>query len=70
MKTLILFFFIALGACKATQFESGTYRVAKAHKTPGGHSRVMLEGFKKEFVFPTDTLKKGDLVSFVRLKKK
>lgn len=70
MKTLILFCLIALGACKVIQYQSGTYRVATAHKTPDGHTRVMLEGFKKEFVFPTDTLKKGDLVSFVRLKKK
>lgn len=70
MKTLILFCLIAMGACKASQFQSGTYKVITAHKTYGGQSLVMLEGFKKEFVFPTDTLKKGDLVNFVRLKKK
>lgn len=71
MKTIILFCLIALGlgACKATKIDSGTYRVASAQKAPGGNSRVLLEGFKKEFVFPTDTLKKGDLVYFVKLKK-
>ena len=70
MKTIILFCLITLGACKASQFQSGTYRVAKAHKTPDGQSLVMLDGFKKEFIFPTDTLKKGDLVNFVSREKK
>lgn len=71
MKIIIVFCLIALGlsACKATKFDSGTYRVASAQKAPGGNSRVLLEGFKKEFVFPTDTLKKGDLVYFVKLQK-
>lgn len=71
MKTIILSCLIALGlgACKATKIDSGTYKVASAQKAPGGNSRVILEGFKKEFLFPTDTLKKGDLVYFVKLKK-
>lgn len=71
MKTIVLFCLITLGlgACKATKIDSGTYRVASAQKAPGGHSRVILEGFNKEFVFPTDTLKKGDLVYFVKLNK-
>ena len=71
LKTIVLFCLIALGlgACKATKMDSGTYRVASAQKAPGGNSRVLLEGLKKEFVFPTDTLKKGDLVYFVKLKK-
>ncbi len=69
MKTIILSCLIALGlgACTATKIDTGTYRVASAQKAPGGNSVVTLEGFKKEFVFPTDTLKKGDLVNFVKL---
>jgi hypothetical protein len=71
MKTLILIGLAALGfsACKTTKIDSGTYRVAAAYKAPGGNSRVYLEGFNKEFLFPTDTLKKGDLVYFVKLNK-
>lgn len=71
MKTFILFCVIALGlaACKTTRIDTGTYRVASAQKARGGNSIVLLEGFKKEFVFPTDTLKKGDLIYFVKLNK-
>ncbi len=69
MKTIILLCLITLGACKATQFQNGTYRVATAKKTAGGKSLVQLEGFKKEFIFPTDTLKKGDLIYFAKREK-
>lgn len=71
MKTIILTGLIALGlgACKAIKLDSGAYKVSSAQKAPGGNTRVHLEGFKKEFLFPSDTLKKGDLVYFVKLKK-
>jgi len=65
MKAIILMGLIMLASCKVSKIHTGTYRVATATKISGGHSVVQLEGLNKEFVFPTDTLKKGDLVYFV-----
>lgn len=63
MKALIIFALILLAACKASKFQNGTYRVESA-KNYNGKSVVRLEGLKKDFVFYTDTLKRGDLVYF------
>ncbi len=60
MKTLILLSLLFLGACSTSNFYEGTYRVASAKKMP------KFEGVNKEFLLPTDTLKKGDLVYFVQ----
>ena len=65
MKTILLIAMVFLGACKATEFHSGTYKVASAKKIANNQSLVHLEGLDKEFVMPTDTLKKGDYVLFV-----
>jgi hypothetical protein len=64
MKTLILLSLLFLGACSTSNFYEGTYRVASAKKMPRGQSYVKFEGVNKEFLLPTDTLKKGDLVYF------
>lgn len=64
MKTALLIVMVFLGACKASQFQNGTYRVAYAKKISNNQSIVHLEGLNKEFVMPTDTLKKGDYVYF------
>ncbi len=67
MKTLILLLSLFfLGACSTSHFYEGTYRVASAKKMPKGQSYVKFEGVNKEFLLPTDTLKKGDLVYFVQ----
>ncbi len=50
-------------ACKATKLQNGTYRVESA-KNYNGKSVVKFEGLNKEFVFDTDTLKRGDLIYF------
>jgi hypothetical protein len=64
MKTLILLSLLFLAACSTSNFYEGTYRVASAKKMPRGQSYVKFEGVNKEFLLPTDTLKKGDLVYF------
>lgn len=66
MKTLIFLSLFFLGACSTSNFYEGTYRVASAKKLPKGQSAVKFEGVNREFVLPTDTLKKGDLVYFVQ----
>lgn len=66
MKTLILFSLLFLGACSTSRFYEGTYKVASAKKLPKGQSAVKFEGVNKEFIMPTDTLKKGDLVYLVK----
>jgi len=66
MKTLILLSLFFLSACSASHFYEGTYKVASAKKMPHGQSYVKFEGVGKEFLLPTDTLKKGDLVYFVQ----
>lgn len=66
MKTLILLSLLFLGACSTSNFYEGTYKVASAKKLPKGQSYVKFEGVNKEFLLPTDTLKKGDLVYFVQ----
>ena len=63
MKTLIIIALLFLVGCKATKFQQGTYRVESA-KNYHGKSVVKLEGLNKEFVFYTDTLKRGDYVYF------
>ncbi len=68
MKALIILFLLFLAGCTASKFQNGTYRVESAKKV-NGKSVVMLEGLKKEFVFPTDTLKKGDLIYFADIPK-
>ena len=69
MKTLILLCMLFLGACTASRYYEGTYRVASAKKLPRGQSAVRFEGIGKEFIMPTDTLKKCDLVYFVQKNK-
>ena len=69
MKTLIFLSLFFLGACTASHFYEGTYRVASTKKLPRGQSYVKFEGVGKEFLLPTDTLKKGDLVYFVKKNK-
>jgi hypothetical protein len=66
MKTLILLSLFFLSACSTSHFYEGTYKVASAKKLPRGQSYVKFEGVGKEFLLPTDTLKKGDLVYFVQ----
>lgn len=69
MKTLILISLFFLCACSTTNFYEGTYRVASAKKLPRGQSYVKFEGINREFLMPTDTLRKGDLVYFVKKNK-
>jgi hypothetical protein len=65
MKTILsLLIAIALVSCSSSKFETGTYRVSTV-KHVNGNSIVRFEGYNREFVLPTDTLKKGDLVYFV-----
>jgi len=64
MKTLIVIGLLLFASCKTSKFQSGTYRVESA-RSMNGKSVVRFEGMKKEFVFETDTLKKGDLIYFV-----
>ena len=65
MKTILtLVIAIALASCSSSKFETGTYRVSTV-KHVNGNSIVRFEGYNREFVLPTDTLKKGDLVYFV-----
>ena len=64
MKAFIFIALLFIVACRATKFQDGTYRVESA-KHFKGKSVVHFEGLRKEFVFDTDTLKKGDLVYFV-----
>jgi hypothetical protein len=66
MKALILICILFIAGCKVSKFQTGTYRVESAKKMHG-KSVVRLEGLKKEFVFATDTLKKGDLVYFAQM---
>ncbi|MEP7164330.1 MAG: hypothetical protein ABI741_06535 [Ferruginibacter sp.] len=68
MKTLIIIGMLFLAGCKTSKFQNGTYRVQSA-KNLKGKSIVHFEGLKKEFVFDTDTLKKGDLVYFSEMPK-
>ncbi len=68
MKTLIVIGLLMLAACKTSKFQNGTYRVESA-KNMNGRSVVHFEGLKKEFIFDTDTLKKGDLVTFSEMPK-
>jgi hypothetical protein len=64
MKAFIIIGLLFMIACRATKFQEGTYRVESA-KHLNGKSVVHFEGLRKEFVFDTDTLKRGDLVYFV-----
>lgn len=63
MKAILIAGIFLMTACKATTFQNGTYRVESA-KHMNGKSVVRLEGLKKEFVFNTDTLQRGDLIYF------
>ena len=65
MKTLVLLGILFFAGCKVSKFQSGTYRVESAKKM-NGKSVVRFEGLQKEFVFETDTLKKGDLIYFTK----
>jgi hypothetical protein len=66
MKILLLAILIFFTACSVSHFYGGTYRVASVKKLPKGQSYVRFEGVGKEFLLPTDTLKRGDLVYFVK----
>jgi hypothetical protein len=66
MKTLILSALLFFAACSSSHFYEGTYRVASVKKLPRGQSYVRFEGIGKEMLMPTDTLRKGDLVYFVK----
>ena len=61
MKTLLLLATVALGGCAAKQLHSGHYKVNTV-KTFKGKSVVTLEGLQKEFLLPTDTVQKDDLI--------
>lgn len=63
MKSFIIAALMVMPACKMLKLNSGTYRVESARHLKG-KSIVRLEGMQKEFLFDTDTLKKGDLVYF------
>ena len=70
MKTIILASMLFLASCSASHMYEGTYRVASVKKLPRGQSYVKFEGLgNKELLLPTDTLKRGDLVYFVKHKK-
>ncbi len=70
MKTIILLATLFLASCSASHMYEGTYRVASVKKLPRGQSYVKFEGLgNKEMLLPTDTLKRGDLVYFVKQKK-
>lgn len=63
MKQLILIFAIIIltQSCKVVDI-TGQHKVLWV-KHYGKKSVVKLEGLKKEFIFPTDTLKAGDIVN-------
>lgn len=63
MKALAVICLSFLAACSVSKFEAGTYRVSTV-KNYKGSSTVTFDGLKKEFIMPTDTLKKGYLVYF------
>ena len=63
MKALIILLLFIAG-CTTSKFHPGSYRVSSV-KNLNGSAIVKFEGLEKEFVLPTDTLKKGDLVYFV-----
>lgn len=65
MKLIIILLVAMILSCKATKFENGSYRVETARNL-NGKSVVKFEGINKEFVFETDTLKRGDLVYFAQ----
>ncbi len=70
MKTIILASMLFLAGCSASHMYEGTYRVASVKKLPRGQSFVKFEGLgNREMLLPTDTLKRGDLVYFVKQKK-
>lgn len=60
----IIVIIIILASCKVVDI-TGTHKVTSAREM-GKVQIVKLENLKKEFVFPTDTLKTGD---FVNIKK-
>ena len=67
MKTIIVLAILFLAGCSTSHFYEGTYRVASVKKLPHGQSYVKLEGLgNAEVLLPTDTLKRGDLVYFVK----
>ena len=62
MKTLLVVALLALAGCSTNnKMQSGSYRVVTVKKFHG-KSVVQLEGFKKEFVLPTDSLEKDEYV--------
>ena len=70
MKTFILASMLFLAGCSASHMYEGTYKVASVKKLPRGQSFVKFEGLgNREMLLPTDTLKRGDLVYFVKQKK-
>jgi uncharacterized lipoprotein YmbA len=69
MKTFILSALLFLAACSTSHFYEGTYRVESVKRLPRGQSYVRFEGIGKEMLLPTDTLKRGDLVYFVKKNK-
>jgi len=65
MKHLILFFAIIIlsQSCKVVDI-TGQHKVLWVkHYGKSKKCVVKLEGLKREFIFPTDTLKAGDIVN-------
>lgn len=63
---LIGFIILCFSSCKVVDI-SGEQTVTKV-RTIGKHQIVNLKGLQREFIFPTDTLKKGDVVILKHLK--
>jgi hypothetical protein len=62
MKTLLLIVLLGIAGCTSTnKLQTGSYKVVTVKKFDG-KSIVQLEGLKKEFVLPTDSLDKDEYV--------
>lgn len=51
-------------SCTTSKFEEGSYRINSVTHVKG-KSIVTFEGYNREFILPTDTLKKGDVVYLI-----
>ena len=61
MKILLFLAILAISGCETNKFESGSYKVVSVKKF-NGQSVVHLEGYRREFILPTDSLKKDDYI--------
>lgn len=61
MKALLFLAILATAGCAEKGFKSGSYKVVSVKKFKG-QSVVHLEGYKKEFILPTDSLRKNDFI--------